>query len=494
MAMQSSRGWRTLAGLAVLLAAALLAAATPAMAVHVNPQGLGQVLLFPYYTVNRQQQTYVSIVNGGTEPQAFQLTVREGYNGREVFGLTVFLAGNESWTATLFATDEIGASDGGAALLTADRSCTLPDIWTQNDGMVGDRPYRRLSTQALTDGGPLTAARTREGTIEVVALSSLRPPVSQWLTSPEGTRNCASVREADFSSPDLQGSAPLAQLFGAAGIIDVGQGTYLSQRLVAIAGFTAKPLIAQRDQDTLGLVNDGESDTVTAHVSVNGREVEAVYPRERAVDALSAVLTQAALYNEYLVDPALDAGSDWVVTFPTKRFYTDPALLAPATAAIAPFETAFAAPGESCVGVDVRYSDRPSGRHGEAVYQWMPIGTSIEGPAMCRVANVLSFQRASQGTSAVLGSTALVRRFDFDPSLFTTGPVHMALVGGAVPHALRPALPVGGSPGRVFNGLPAIGFWAMNLVNGRVADGVLANYGTAVPHAGVTSCTQCPVF
>lgn len=488
--MRLLRGWRTFASLAVLFAAA-----APAAAVHVNPQGLGQVLLFPYYTVNRQQQTYVSIVNGDTAPQAFQLTVREGYNGREVLGLTVFLAGGESWTATLFASDDIGPSDGGAALLTADRSCTLPDIWTQNDGMVGGRPYRRLSTQTLDDGGPQTAARTREGTIEVVALSRFGLPVSGWLAPPEGgTRDCASVREADFASPDLQGGAPLARLIGAAGIIDVGQGTYLSQRPVAIAGFTAKPLIARRGEDTLGLLNDGEADTVTAHVSVNGREMEAVYPHERAVDALSAVLTQAALYNEYLVDPALDAGSDWVVTFPTKRFYTDPALLAPANAAIAPFETAFAAPGESCVGIDIRYTDRPSGRGGQAVYQWMPIGSSIEGPAMCRVANVLSFQRSSQGASAVLGSTALVRRFDFDPSLFTTGLVHMDLVGAAVGHRLRPALPLGGAAGRVFNGLPAIGFWAMNLVNGQVADGVLANYGAAVPHAGLVSCSQCPSF
>ncbi|NMG56927.1 hypothetical protein GPA23_20405, partial [Aromatoleum aromaticum] len=34
-----------------------------AHAVHVNPDGLGQVLLYPYYTVQDGYDTYVHVVN-----------------------------------------------------------------------------------------------------------------------------------------------------------------------------------------------------------------------------------------------------------------------------------------------------------------------------------------------------------------------------------------------------------------------------------------------
>lgn len=477
-----------------LVAVLMLVAADRAAAVHVNPQGLGQVLLFPYYTVNRQQQTYISIVNADSVNKAFQLTIRESYNSREVFNLTVFLGANESWSATLFATDDLGTSDGSAALMTADRSCTLPDMWTHNDGSIDGRPYRRFSIDAFDDGGPQSATRTREGHIEVVALADYGPGL--WFTYPDGRpRNCEPVRQADFTSPALEGSVPRARLFGAGAIIDVGQGTYYPYRPVAIADFSRKSLIASRERDLIGLINEGDAATVTARVASQGPVLEAVFPLDRAVDAFSAVLTQAALLNEYLTDPALGAGSDWVVTFPTKRFYTDPALLAPVTTAIPPFETPFSAPGESCVDVSVGYYDRPSGRYDRATYRHPPLMAPILGPLMCRAVNVLSFQHAPQETSAVLGSTALVDEFDFDTSAFTAGWAQLDMViGRGMSHALRPALQQGDSPVPHLMGLPAIGFWAMNLVNGQVADGVLANYGGTVPHSGLIQCWQCPSF
>ena len=41
------------------------------------------------------------------------------------------------------------------------------------------------------------------------------------------------------------------------------------------------------------------------------------------VDAVSAALMVHALYNEYSREPSIGATSEWVVTFPTKRFYVD---------------------------------------------------------------------------------------------------------------------------------------------------------------------------
>ena len=56
-----------------------------ANAVDLNPDGLGQVLIYPYYTVNKSQDTLFSVVN--TDPingKAVKVRFLEGYNSREV--------------------------------------------------------------------------------------------------------------------------------------------------------------------------------------------------------------------------------------------------------------------------------------------------------------------------------------------------------------------------------------------------------------------------
>lgn len=44
--------------------------------------------------------------------------------------------------------------------------------------------------------------------------------------------------------------------------------------------------------------------------------------------------------------------------------------------------------------------------------------------------------------------------------------------------------------GKVLRGLPMIGFWATNLVNGNVGNGVLSNYGAAVRHSTSVTCVK----
>ncbi|HKE47551.1 MAG TPA: hypothetical protein VKB52_05770, partial [Rhodanobacteraceae bacterium] len=45
------------------LLASFVLASTCVSAVTLNPRGIGQVLIYPYYTVNRGQDTLVSLVN-----------------------------------------------------------------------------------------------------------------------------------------------------------------------------------------------------------------------------------------------------------------------------------------------------------------------------------------------------------------------------------------------------------------------------------------------
>jgi hypothetical protein len=41
------------------------------------------------------------------------------------------------------------------------------------------------------------------------------------------------------------------------------------------------------------------------------------------VDAVSSVFMKSNIVNEYVIDDALNAGTEWIITFPTKNFYAD---------------------------------------------------------------------------------------------------------------------------------------------------------------------------
>ena len=84
-----------------------------ANAVDLNPDGLGQVLIYPYYTVNIGQDTLFSVVN--TDPingKAVKVRFLEGYNSREVLDFNLYLSPNDVWTARVSQT----ADDGGGAV------------------------------------------------------------------------------------------------------------------------------------------------------------------------------------------------------------------------------------------------------------------------------------------------------------------------------------------------------------------------------------------
>ncbi|HET8943027.1 MAG TPA: cell surface protein, partial [Rudaea sp.] len=74
----------------------------PARAVYLNPRGMGQVLLYPYYTVNAHQNTLLSVINASDVGKVVHVRFREGYNGRDVLDFNVFLSPYDVWTAAVF--------------------------------------------------------------------------------------------------------------------------------------------------------------------------------------------------------------------------------------------------------------------------------------------------------------------------------------------------------------------------------------------------------
>src|SRR5947207_9602223 len=85
--------------------AGLGVAAGTAEAVYMNPNGLRQVLVYPYYTVNARSgsnyNTYISLVNTTSQSKALRVRFREGKTSAEVLDFNLFLSPNDMWTGAV---------------------------------------------------------------------------------------------------------------------------------------------------------------------------------------------------------------------------------------------------------------------------------------------------------------------------------------------------------------------------------------------------------
>ena len=129
-------------------------------AVNLNPDGLGEVLIYPYYTVNGDNDTFISVVNTTNLTKAVKVRFLEANNSNEVLDFNLYLSPFDVWTAVI--TREPGNEDGAAVVATQDVNCTVPSFFLQNDGSLNaSTPYVRFRTLQLTDKVGASPARTR---------------------------------------------------------------------------------------------------------------------------------------------------------------------------------------------------------------------------------------------------------------------------------------------------------------------------------------------
>ncbi|MDW8478933.1 MAG: hypothetical protein RML12_02525 [Xanthomonadales bacterium] len=469
-------------------------AATGNAALYINPDGTGQVLIYPYYTVNNNLQTLISIVNTTDRGKAVKVRFLEGYNSKEVLDFNLYLSEFDVWTAAIISAS--ADTSGPGRLISFDRSCTAPAI---PSGGVDFRNF----VYALTspDSGPGTLARTREGHIEMIEMGTVNNapgfPALTWITHVSGTpANCANIRAAwspggQWTTNPLLGiTAPTGGLFGSAAIVDVANGVMYSYNADAIDAFRATANHTDPGSVFPSLAdNDTAPNPRSSIVFYNGVAVTAQWPAGQAIDATSSVFMHSALANEYSLDTVLRADTEWVVTFPTKRFYVDQATLG-AAAPIAPFTRRFPAagfttpaPGRACVDIGIQIFDREERRPGPGGIDFSPPPPGAVGPQLCWEAQVISFNQADRVSanlrSRLLGSILYtnIQAADFG---FENGWVELDFTTVAA-HALRPAATPAGLS---FRGLPATGFSVSRYVNANAAPGLLANYSGLWKHRG----------
>lgn len=498
-----------------LLASALLLAGplvnpSNANAVAVNPDGVGQVLLYPYYTTNNGQNTLLSVVNTSDIGKVVRVKFLEGYNGRDVFNANVWLAPHDVWSTAVFSLSQISGtpiSNPGAGALVNDSSCStvVPPDAGPGTSAFGDGWVTPFSASAYEqnggDGYPQTLARTQEGSIQVITMADITAGSATAVAitpTGAGTRNCAAVGGDQTSNHDLvapgegTGAGGLA---GAAAIINVEQGTIFSYAATAIGDFTATSLYTNAASPPLdpslpdlrsangsplfAIAQDGDHMAGGIYASGSNGSLSQSGSGHGGADAVNGALSAAAFISDYLIDPGLGANTDWVVTMPTRQFYTDPLYTGTPGIASAPF-AGFAANGGICQnGVVVAY-DRTG----------MPVGGVRSLEILCTHTFVLDFSGGAGqsggyadplGTS--LGLTANSSGMAGWASLDLTG--SNPSFPAAAPYFSAPT-----TEGYTWSGLPAVGITTTNLVNANVQPGVSSNYSYDTALKRTSACRQ----
>src|SRR5690606_2240309 len=152
-----------------------------AHAVHVNPDGLGQVLLYPYYSVQDGYDTYVHVVNTTDSAKAVKVRFLEGKNSQEVLDFNLYLSAKDEWTGVITRTAT------GAQIGSQDTSCVAPRQLTTPEA---------FRSTLFTGDSVNSAARTREGYLEIIEMGDLPADIATAATHVNGVpADCAKVRQ-----------------------------------------------------------------------------------------------------------------------------------------------------------------------------------------------------------------------------------------------------------------------------------------------------------
>lgn len=496
--------------LSLAVATGLVGAASVAQAqtMHINDKGLGEALVYPFYSAANGNDTYVHLVNTTDVTKAVKVRFIEAMNSQEVLDFNLYLSPDDAWAGVITA----NPNGEGAIIRTVDNSCTVPMLGTGGaapfagsvtdlgDGLVQrDQPFvnYKFSNAPETD---TSVARTLEGYIEVIEMGSLNPnsgPGADAVHTPAGvpqdceqlvknwTRNSEPDTGLWLTNPNngfidpLEGDAA-GGLYGFGVVINVPEGTAAGYDAIAIDDFND------------GLANlhfePGDEDPALSaaqqQVAIFDESNVTQYTFADGKDAVSALFMSTEIMNDYVIDPAINARTDWVVTMPTKRFYVD--LGAPYTGyATPPFNSRWNPElAQACEYVSFNFFDREEANVVTSegpIFSPAPVEATGRDLTLCREVSLISFGGSD---SALNGSSRILHGIDpgynegWASLSFEVAPLNSLSQG----HLQDGARELAANDGTVFNGLPVVGFAVFNYQNGTLGDGVLSNYAAASKH------------
>ncbi|HXX86213.1 MAG TPA: hypothetical protein VEN29_19810 [Casimicrobiaceae bacterium] len=443
-----------------------------AQAVNINPDGLGQALVYPYYTTqgtSAQYNSLLSVVNSTASGKVVKVRFLEGKGSKEVLDFNLWLSPHDVWTTAVI------ASGAGAGIFTTDLSCTTPVV-SSNPAA----PTNFVNFAYVGDPEDQTLARTKEGYVEIIEMGEVTGATLAAIThvqpSPPGKPTCSGLASGATAPTDLVPGR--GGLFGGISLVNVFAGVDVTYTATALTSFTATTLwgAPASIQPDLSQVNPKTS------VVFNNIEVVTTdwSGSSNAVDAVSAVFMHDNVYNEFVLDTVTASQTSWVITMPTKHFYYTNNNVTKL------FQRNFRAGGACDDVLDIQYNREE---------QTLISSTSFSPPppvlvdALCWEANVLNIG----GTGVLLSANAFNPTTPFANGWWNvnflpgsvTGTTHQ-LVGGPT---IRTSTATGLSSTQTsatYFGLPVVGFAAQYFNNGTLTvpggTGVQAFYAGSFAH------------
>lgn len=441
-------------------------------AVMLSADGTGQALVYPYYTVrdaNLTQSAYntiFSVVNQTDRGKAVKVRFYEAKAGVPVFDINVFLSARDVWTAGVV------PLNGSTALLTQDASCIAPAI-----AAISPMPFD--TTGYLGDGIDASPGRTREGYFEILEMGTVTAgsPLQTAITHTAGVPACNLPDDASIAASLLP---PTGGLYGSATILSVFEGTAYGYDAVAFDGWRDAPLYTSKGAAAPALV-----DATPARSTILDHGRAYISDWQTGTDAATAVLMQAQVESEFMIEQAVAGGTDIVLTMPTRRSYVD------LTTARPPFSAPLSATGPCEAVTEIPYNrdeQHISGYPGDIFGR--PQTTEI-----CFSSTVHSL-RFQNGPTGVLGSLAPLRSgsvaySQLDP--YQNG-VDLLVLSDANSPPQRKLTAIGTTtivdlgtgvvttrPAATYAGLPIVGASFVRYFNGSVpgqTGPALSSYGT----------------
>ena len=479
---------------------------------YINTENTGEALVFPLYSTQGGNDTYIHIVNTTAQYKAVKVRMLEGTESLETLDFNLYMSPQDHFS---FA---ITADGDGALLRTGDASCTVPAI-------EGDVPFTDL---LWADEVGAEEEREQMGYIEVIEMGQIDEDsdtaadilhddgvpgdcaqlVTNWsvVEGKEGAwygeasaelvdtgSDDASVGTTDFNATWNGGG-----LYGVATVINVAEGTAFGYDAVAIEDLV-------EDGATGSVLHYPPGDTrpdfddpaiaETANVNVDG--VQTVYTRgiTNPADTVSAVFMTASISNDYVVDSGLNSLTDWVLTMPTKsNHFNGVKFERPFSNTLTDAITGKSKALKLCQPVSMMGYDREEGVQdappkptpGSDAPPFSPsVAPDPEDPvsvgdwAMCAETNIVHF-----GAASATNSTSNLADAQVFVEGWTAGWAVMDLTEEGLNNTVdqKRSLPgtVAGSAGEL-TGLPVTGFAVVEYENGSLG-GALANYQMSWEH------------
>ena len=500
--------------MSLAVTAALLGGAVSVTAqqqsMYINEGGLGEVLVYPFYSAANGNDTYVQIVNTTTDVKAVKVRFIEARNSTEVLDFNLYLSPEDEWAGVITTSGALGGA--GGIIRTVDTSCTVPQLTAVAGGATNlrEQAFRTFAFDADYGTPPAASTlvarqeRTLEGYIEVIEMGQLARTTTLGAAAVHSAAtglpaDCAALVAAWGTAPngawttnpqtDLRAAWAGGGLYGYSVLINVDEGTAFGVDATAIDNFAS---LSAAGAATLharprGLLPNLSEGTTNSTVFANG--VSTNYTFGRGIDAVSSLFMTLELANDYVIDPNIAAMTDWVVTMPTKSFYTNGAATAPFTSVWKGANGAQVA----CEPVTLAVWDREEAPEvippGQPGFSPAPPGVpAAAGLQLCTEVSVLRWGTAS----AVEASANIVYGIDSGDKTEGWGRLTFAnVVSGVDQNVLTAATTSNPATGLRFFGLPVMGFAVQEYTNNFLDGGtVKANYEAAVDSKTLTDVVQ----